>query len=105
MPARLSANNRGGMRLINGGQVAQLVEQWTENPRVAGSTPALSTEDVGSGLIVHCPIFGVFGETGSLLSRGDAPAFLTHCCFDLSSKNDSVSPRSFSATRWSQGTS
>ena len=23
------------------GQVAQVVEQWTENPRVAGSTPAL----------------------------------------------------------------
>lgn len=23
------------------GQVAQLVEQWTENPRVAGSSPAL----------------------------------------------------------------
>ena len=24
-------------------QVAQLVEQWTENPRVAGSIPALGT--------------------------------------------------------------
>ena len=24
-------------------QIAQLVEQWTENPRVAGSTPALGT--------------------------------------------------------------
>ena len=27
------------------GQVAQLVEHWTENPGVAGSTPALSTYD------------------------------------------------------------
>ena len=25
------------------GQVAQLVEHWTENPGVAGSTPALTT--------------------------------------------------------------
>ncbi len=25
-------------------QIAQLVEQWTENPRVAGSIPALGTE-------------------------------------------------------------
>ena len=25
------------------GQVAQLVEQWTENPCVAGSIPALTT--------------------------------------------------------------
>jgi hypothetical protein len=24
-------------------QIAQLVEQWTENPRVAGSIPALGT--------------------------------------------------------------
>ena len=26
-----------------GGQVAQLVEQWTENPRVGGSIPPLAT--------------------------------------------------------------
>ena len=25
-------------------QIAQLVEQWTENPRVAGSIPALGTK-------------------------------------------------------------
>ena len=25
------------------GQVAQLVEQWTENPRVGGSSPPLTT--------------------------------------------------------------
>ncbi len=29
------------------GQVAQLVEQWTENPCVAGSIPALTTKDDG----------------------------------------------------------
>lgn len=27
------------------GQVAQLVEQWTENPRVGGSTPSLTTKN------------------------------------------------------------
>lgn len=26
------------------GQVAQMVEQWTENPRVGGSIPSLTTE-------------------------------------------------------------
>ena len=41
--------NEGGMFTIRPtwGQVAQLVEQWTENPCVAGSIPAL-------------PIFGAF---------------------------------------------
>lgn len=28
---------------MNDGQIAQLVEQWTENPCVGGSTPSLST--------------------------------------------------------------
>ena len=30
-------------------QIAQLVEQWTENPRVAGSIPALGTIAGNSG--------------------------------------------------------
>ena len=30
-------------------QIAQLVEQWTENPRVAGSIPALGIWDTSSG--------------------------------------------------------
>ena len=30
-------------RLATGAQVAQLVEQWTENPRVGGSNPPLGT--------------------------------------------------------------
>ncbi len=29
-------------------QIAQLVEQWTENPRVAGSIPALGIWDISS---------------------------------------------------------
>ena len=31
------------IRCIQNGQVAQLVEQRTENPRVGGSTPSLAT--------------------------------------------------------------
>ena len=38
-------------------QIAQLVEQWTENPRVAGSIPALGTtetaEALALGVFVH----------------------------------------------------
>ncbi len=31
------------MSIAESGQVAQLVEQWTENPCVGGSTPSLTT--------------------------------------------------------------
>ena len=31
------------MTRVIGAQVAQLVEQWTENPRVGGSNPPLGT--------------------------------------------------------------
>ena len=31
------------MRVFFCGQLAQLVEQWTENPRVRGSIPRLAT--------------------------------------------------------------
>ncbi len=33
----------GDRRLSTRGEVAQLVEQWTENPRVPGSIPGLAT--------------------------------------------------------------
>jgi hypothetical protein len=33
----------GGSLKYKNGQVAQLVEQWTENPRVGGSIPSLTT--------------------------------------------------------------
>ncbi len=36
-----SGKKARGMREAVTGQVAQLVEQWTENPCVAGSIPAL----------------------------------------------------------------
>ena len=34
--------------LLSAGQIAQLVEQWTENPCVAGSIPALPMEEENS---------------------------------------------------------
>jgi hypothetical protein len=39
----LAAFSISDYSVLFGGQVAQLVEQWTENPRVAGSSPALTT--------------------------------------------------------------
>ena len=36
----------GPFGIIASAQIAQLVEQWTENPRVAGSIPALGTKDI-----------------------------------------------------------
>ena len=45
-----SLNLNSKIRLfVNGhGQIAQLVEQRTENPRVGGSTPSLATKEIGS---------------------------------------------------------
>ena len=38
---------------VSAGQVAQLVEQWTENPCVAGSIPALPIAPLGVLVAVH----------------------------------------------------
>jgi hypothetical protein len=35
------------------GQVAQLVEQWTENPCVGGSIPSLSTKGGRKAALLH----------------------------------------------------
>ena len=41
-------------------QIAQLVEQWTENPRVAGSIPALGTKNADTKMHpVSAPYGGV----------------------------------------------
>ena len=37
-------------------QVAQLVEQWTENPRVGGSSPPLGTIPVKGAAVLQCPL-------------------------------------------------
>ena len=49
------------------GQVAQLVEQWTENPRVGGSSPPLTTF-----LFPGRPLTGVLSKPSCLKSR-DSP--------------------------------
>ncbi len=39
------------------GRVAQMVEQWTENPCVGGSIPSLSTpQKPGKSLVFYCPV-------------------------------------------------
>ena len=53
------------------GQIAQLVEQWTENPRVAGSIPALATFYFGMGFQPSRP--RVLGLTNTRSFRGAAP--------------------------------
>ena len=55
-------------------QIAQLVEQWTENPRVAGSIPALGTKMQMRKYIrylLHTEGFpsGQRGQTVNLLSH------------------------------------
>lgn len=50
------------------GQVAQLVEQWTENPCVGGSIPSLTTPKnakplVGNDLQGACSFWGPFWGT------------------------------------------
>ena len=45
--------------ILNKGVIAQLVEQWTENPCVAGSTPARTTKPPvnSGGLFITQPFF------------------------------------------------
>ena len=43
-----SGTDRSNTRPTSGGQVAQLVEQRTENPRVGGSIPPLATSPYNS---------------------------------------------------------
>ena len=40
------------MTPVIGAQVAQLVEQWTENPRVGGSNPPLGT--TFQAIVIRC---------------------------------------------------
>jgi hypothetical protein len=58
------------------GQVAQLVEQWTENPCVGGSIPSLSTKKVMNESVGFCQHFFYVLE-GSMTSLINIPmAFL-----------------------------
>jgi hypothetical protein len=62
-------------------QVAQSVEQWTENPRVASSILALDTVDAGQTPVNTWPrltrlqaLAGVTAHAGEHLAAADAPA-------------------------------
>ena len=50
-------------------QIAQLVEQWTENPRVAGSIPALGTIHAGIAHLVERHLAKVEVASSSLVAR------------------------------------
>ena len=50
-------------------QIAQLVEQWTENPRVAGSIPALGTTFAGIAHLVERHLAKVEVASSSLVAR------------------------------------
>jgi hypothetical protein len=50
-------------------QIAQLVEQRTENPRVAGSIPALGTNTCGINSVVECHLAKVKVASPNLVSR------------------------------------
>lgn len=68
---------------LNLAQIAQLVEQWTENPRVAGSIPALGTnkrlevrfeacfllQECGINSVVECHLAKVKVASPNLVSR------------------------------------
>ena len=50
-------------------QIAQLVEQWTENPRVAGSTPAGGTNFADVAHLVERHLAKVEVASSSLVIR------------------------------------
>jgi hypothetical protein len=63
------------------GQVAQLVEQRTENPRVGGSIPPLAT---------------IFFKSPALYARGDGPAH--SCQSEITARSTSAMWRCLSAS-------
>ena len=63
------------------GQVAQLVEQRTENPRVGGSIPSLATKK--SKTADHCGLFIFDLKLLALLRRGSAGFVLGDLVFEL----------------------
>ena len=50
-------------------QVAQSVEQWTENPRVGGSIPPLGTSEINS--VVECHLAKVKVASSNLVFRSN----------------------------------
>ena len=44
---------------VGEGQIAQLVEQGIENPRVGGSIPSLATINAGVSPSGKAPVFGI----------------------------------------------
>ena len=52
-------------------QIAQLVEQWTENPRVAGSIPALGTIYADVAHLVERHLAKVEVASSSLVIRSN----------------------------------
>jgi hypothetical protein len=57
-------------------QIAQLVEQWTENPRVAGSIPALGTTVCGFNSAVECHLAKVKVASSNLVTRSNKASCL-----------------------------
>ena len=84
-------------------QIAQLVEQWTENPRVAGSIPALGTTPAGTAQPLAalpftdaaCPICGHSSSGRAPPCQGGGSEFEPRCPLQLRNSHH----RSVSALR------
>ena len=55
-------------------QIAQLVEQWTENPCVAGSIPALGTEKITYAIVAQLVEYNL-AKVGV---AGSSPVYRSH---------------------------
>ncbi len=63
-------------------QIAQLVEQRTENPRVTGSIPVLGTF-CANGSVVEHRLAKARAASSNLVSRFKKPCVLTHGFFRI----------------------
>ena len=70
-------------------QIAQLVEQGTENPRVLGSIPSLGTTYKKAADLIRCFVF-----TGLFPAMCFAGAFPDGCCSEWSFFYSSIPARS-----------
>ena len=71
------------MQTASFASVAQLVEQWTENPRVAGSTPAGGTNFADVAHLVERHLAKVEVASSSLVGRSNTkPSLMQKCKSD-----------------------
>src|SRR5438094_3644862 len=71
--------HRACARIDNNGWVAQLAEQWTENPRVGGSIPPPATFSLIAVIVNPCALKRLSDRKLEILNHEDLALFSCRC--------------------------